>query len=74
MMHLHENTGRPLGDEGFVKKPETMLGRMLTPGTPGRPKKATIEKQYGVPRLCKETCRSGDPGRIEVGETICVPR
>jgi len=44
MMHLHENTGRPLGNEGFVKKLETTLGRMLTPGKPGRPKKATIEK------------------------------
>ena len=44
MMHLHENTGRPLGDEGFVKKLETTLGHMLTPGKPGRPKKATIEK------------------------------
>jgi len=43
MMHLHENTGRPLGNEGFVKKPETTLGRMLTPGKPGRLKKATIE-------------------------------
>ena len=43
MMHLHENTGRPLGDEGFVKKPETTLGHMLTPGKPGRPNKATIE-------------------------------
>ena len=39
MMRLHENTGRPLGGEGFVKKLETLLGRVLTPGKPGRPKK-----------------------------------
>ena len=35
MMHLHENTGRPMGDKGFVKKLEAMLGRVLLPGKPG---------------------------------------
>jgi len=35
----HENTGRPLGDETFVKKLEALLGRKLLPGRPGRPKK-----------------------------------
>ena len=43
MMHLHENTGRPLGDKGFVKTWETMLGRVLTPGKPGRQKKKATE-------------------------------
>ena len=38
-MRMHENTGRPLGDEGFVKKLETMLARVLLPGKPGRPRK-----------------------------------
>jgi len=38
-MRHHENTGRPLGDKGFVKKLESMLGRVLLPGKPGRPKK-----------------------------------
>jgi len=40
MMRLHENTGRPLGDKGFVRKLEALLDRVLTPGKPGRPKKA----------------------------------
>jgi len=31
----HENTGRPLGDAGFVKKLESLLGRQLTPRKPG---------------------------------------
>ncbi len=44
MMHLHENTGRPLGDKRFVKKLEAMLGRPLLPGKPGRPKK-TAKKE-----------------------------
>jgi len=39
-MRQRENTGRPLGDETFVKKLQALLGRNLLPGTPGRPKKA----------------------------------
>jgi len=38
-MRLHENTGRPMGDKGFVRKLEALLDRVLTPGKPGRPKK-----------------------------------
>jgi len=38
-MRLHEATGRPLGDKGFVKKLELTLGRVLLPRRPGRPKK-----------------------------------
>ena len=38
-MQRHENTGRPLGGESFIKKFEAMLGRALLPGKPGRPKK-----------------------------------
>ena len=44
MMHLHENTGRPLGDKSFVKKLETVLSRVLAPGKPGRPKKKATGK------------------------------
>lgn len=43
-MRLHEATGRPLGEEGFVKKLAALLGRALLPGKPGRPKK-TAEKE-----------------------------
>jgi putative transposase len=39
LMQRHENTGRPLGDKRFVKKLESLLGRVLLPGRPGRPKK-----------------------------------
>ena len=38
-MRRAENTGRPLGDEGFVKKVGGLLGRNLLPGKPGRPRK-----------------------------------
>ena len=38
-MRLHENTGRPLGPEAFVRKLERAVGRILLPGKPGRPKK-----------------------------------
>ncbi len=36
----HGRTGRPLGSETFVARLETMLGRRLGPGRPGRPRKA----------------------------------
>ena len=35
-MRRHENTGRPLGDAGFVKKLEKLLHRRLTKHKPGR--------------------------------------
>jgi len=37
-LRLHENTGRPLGQEGFVRRLERRLGRKLLPGKPGRPR------------------------------------
>ena len=36
----HENTGRPLGNDNFVKKVEQTLGRVLRPQKPGSRKKA----------------------------------
>jgi REP-associated tyrosine transposase len=39
MMRRHERTGRPLGQEGFISKLETTLGRILRPQKPGRKKK-----------------------------------
>ncbi len=36
----HGRTGRPLGSKTFVARLETMLGRRLGPGRPGRPRKA----------------------------------
>jgi len=39
-MRQRETTGRPLGDETFVKKLQALLGRKLLPGRPGRPKKS----------------------------------
>ena len=39
-MRRHENTGRPLGDAGFVKKLEKLLHRRLTKQKPGpKPKR-----------------------------------
>jgi len=35
-LQRHERTGRPLGDEGFLRRLEGMLGRTLSPGKPGR--------------------------------------
>ncbi|MCH8979243.1 MAG: hypothetical protein IH945_08375, partial [Armatimonadetes bacterium] len=34
-MEKHLRTGRPLGDEGFVKELERHLGRILLPRKPG---------------------------------------
>jgi len=31
ILHRHESTGRPLGDEGFVTKLESLVGRPLKP-------------------------------------------
>ena len=38
-IQLHERTGRPMGSEEFMKRLETILGRRLSPKSPGRPKK-----------------------------------
>ena len=42
-LHLHERTGRPLGNRRFVGRLETLLGRTLIPGKPGRPRKKEDE-------------------------------
>jgi len=39
IMQQHENTGRPLGGKPFVERLESLLGRPLLPGRPGRPRK-----------------------------------
>lgn len=44
-MRLHETTGRPLGGEGFVGRLESLPGRVLLPGKPGRPEKPTAEEK-----------------------------
>lgn len=38
-LRLHERTGRPLGDEIFMKRLEGMVGRILRRQKPGRKKK-----------------------------------
>jgi putative transposase len=38
-LHCHENTGRPMGEESFLKRLEKQLGRSLIPGKGGRPRK-----------------------------------
>ena len=40
-LRLHARTGRPLGDDGFLKSLESRLGRTLQRKTPGRPRKNT---------------------------------
>ncbi len=35
----HERTGRPLGDEGFIRQVSKLVGRDLIPKKPGRKKK-----------------------------------
>ena len=40
----HSRTGRPLGPERFIAQLERKLGRNLTPGKPGRPKKSGGKK------------------------------
>ena len=39
LLHRHERTGRPLGEDGFVKKLENQLKRSLRPQKPGPKKK-----------------------------------
>jgi putative transposase len=40
-LRQYGRTGRPLGSEGFVARLETLLGRRIGSGRPGRPRKAT---------------------------------
>ena len=42
-LRRHEATGRPAGEDRFVKRLERLLDRVLRPGRPGR-KKKTAEK------------------------------
>jgi putative transposase len=39
-LRSHESTGRPLGNERFLKRMEKAVGRSLRPGKPGRKRKA----------------------------------
>jgi putative transposase len=39
LIRRHEHTGRPLGEEGFVSRLESKLGRVLHPLKPGRKRK-----------------------------------
>jgi putative transposase len=39
LIRRHERTGRPLGEEGFVSRLESMLSRVLHPLKPGRKRK-----------------------------------
>jgi len=39
LLRKHERTGRPLGEESFIKKMELLLNRRLRPRKPGPPKK-----------------------------------
>ena len=41
-LRRHERTGRPLGSEAFVDHLEGLLGRILRPRRPGRPRQGTI--------------------------------
>ena len=38
LLRRHGRTGGPLGDVGFVSALESLLGRRLAPGRPGRPR------------------------------------
>ena len=38
-LRLHERTGRPVGTDSFTRRLESLLGRALRPGKPGRPRK-----------------------------------
>ena len=38
-LRLFTRTGRPAGDDGFVARLEALLGRILRPQNPGRPRK-----------------------------------
>ncbi len=56
MLLLHEQTGRPLGSNGFLTRLEKSIGRLLKPNRPGRkPKKCKkyvrcplIYRQYNL--------------------------
>lgn len=51
-LRRHSNTGRPLGTDEFVGKVERLLGRVLKPGTGGRPR--TLSGADGVEAQEKE--------------------
>ena len=40
-LRRHERTGRPLGRDGFLGKLEAVVGRLLRPNRPGRPRKTS---------------------------------
>jgi len=44
-LRMHKRTGRPAGSEGFVIRLESILGRPLRPGKPGRPRKTAEERK-----------------------------
>ena len=57
-LQLHERTGRPMGEAGFLERLERILGRRLSPGKPGRPPKEakaapghTLSPDCQTPRL-----------------------
>jgi putative transposase len=43
-LERHGRTGRPLGGAAFISRLETLTGRRLKPGKPGRPRKAPPDK------------------------------
>ena len=46
-LRRHTRTGRPLGDAGFVQSLESLTGRRLVPGRPGRPPKKKPKARRG---------------------------
>jgi len=38
LLRRHQRTGRPLGGEGFIDEVERIVGRVLRPHKPGRPR------------------------------------
>jgi putative transposase len=44
LLHRHERTGRPLGEDSFLDQLEQRLGRRLRPQKPG-PKKQVPEEE-----------------------------
>ena len=38
LLRRHQRTGRPLGKEGFIDEVERIVGRVLRPQKPGRPR------------------------------------
>ena len=42
-LRAHSRTGRPLGDDAFIRKLEVATGRRLRKRTPGRPRRADVK-------------------------------